>query len=111
MAGVYDITIDKNSFFEISFELKDENGEAYDLQGYTAEFIARETNSVVSDVVFVADTVLLIDGTVQVNVLAATTKGITVREGYYNIVITSSAGQKTRVVEGDIKLTGTLDEH
>jgi len=106
-AGAYDITCEQGATFSRTLTVKDSNGNARDLSGYTARMQVRRTTS--SSTTLVELTTengrisLNSDGEISLSLSATETAALT-DEGVYDLEIEDSSGNVERVVEGSFNL-------
>jgi DUF4097 and DUF4098 domain-containing protein YvlB len=106
-AGAYDITCEQGATFSRTLTVKDSNGVARDLSGYTARMQVRRTTS--SSTTLVELTTengrisLNSNGEISLSLSATETSALT-DEGVYDLEIEDSSGNVERVVEGAFNL-------
>lgn len=106
-AGAYDITCEQGATFSRTLTVKDSNGVARDLSGYTARMQVRRTTS--SSTTLVELTTengrisLNSNGEISLSLSATETAALT-DEGVYDLEIEDSSGNVERVVEGAFNL-------
>lgn len=105
-----DIKIDKNSDFEISFKLFNDDDTLINLTGYEVFFIAKEENKASSKVLFLPDEVNINENEISIKVYSLTSKQIKNTKGYFNLILSINTS-KYRVLEGNIFFTDSLDEN
>ena len=108
MSGKYSLVIDKNSSYEVSFALKNDDDTPVNLNGYSVEFIARAGKTILHPILFTADSVEIEDNIITVKVEAISTKDVDYTTGYYNLIIKTGT-HKYRIIEGVISLTSSVD--
>ena len=102
MAVISNIFIDAGADYTSTVTVTDGTGSAYDLTGYTAAAQIRKTyessSATVSfTVAFASDRTT---GQLDLTLTGAQTSAVTAGRYVYDLLITSSAGALTRVVEG-----------
>ena len=108
MAALSNIYIDQGSDFSTVISLTDSNGDILNLTGYTALAQIRKSHG--STTVAATFGVALSAGTGQVTMtLADTVTGAMSSGRYvYDVLLTDSGGDKTRVLEGQAILTPSV---
>lgn len=110
-SGKYTLNIDKNSHYEVVFSFyEDDSITPLSFNGYEAIFVARERNSPQSKILFIPDELLISENNVILKVNAETSKQVVPEVGYFNLILKNQTS-KTRIIEGDIKLTRSIDEN
>ena len=102
MAGISNIFIDAGADYNTTVTVTDGTGAVYDLTGYTAAAQIRKiyessAATVSFTVAFASDRTT---GQLDLTLTGAQTAAVTAGRYVYDLLITSSAGAKTRVVEG-----------
>lgn len=111
MAGIHALNIDKNSDYAVVFSFFEDDGiTPLNFNGYSADFIARERNSLSSKILFIPDELLINNNQVTLKILASTTKNISTEIGYFNLILKRDL-HKTRMIEGEIYLTRSIDDN
>ena len=110
--GKYDDIMPAGATYTLQIEWKDGDGTPQDLTSYTAQYMARRKPEDASPALSVSEVsngqgVIALGGaagTVTVTINDATTATLS---GWYvyDIVLTSGAGVKTRILEGSLKVT------
>jgi len=98
MAAVHNLYIDQGADFSAEIGIYDDFNTPWDLNGYTGEAKLKKSYYSSSSHDFTVS--VTTDGTVTLTMPATTTAGIEQGRYLYDVVITSSAGTKTRVIEG-----------
>jgi hypothetical protein len=100
------LLVEKNTDFSTTITITDEdNGLPLNLTGFTAEAkIKRSFASVVSQS-FVVEFIDRVDGVIGLSLTNTQTALLTARRYVYDLVVTSPAGIKTRMVEGIIEVS------
>jgi len=105
MAAIANLTIDQGTTFNSDVTVKDSNGNAFDLTGYTAEakmakgYSSTRTRTTISTTI-AADAAT---GIVTLALTATETAGLDAERYVYDLEITqTSSGSVTRVIEGII---------
>ncbi len=102
-AADYDIEIERNATFERVITCKDENGDLINLTGYTAKMQGRKSHES-SDLIFSLSessglTLGGSAGTISVNMTPATTLGLAIQSGVYDLRIDNGT-RATRILKG-----------
>ena len=101
-----DLVINQKADFQVTFSVKD-NGSAINLTGYTVEaklkpdFTSPDSQTVTFDTA-IANAAA---GTLTLSLSATQTASLVQPRYYYDTVITSGSGFKTRIVEGKITIS------
>ena len=120
MAAAYDLNVDQGATFTLSVTIKDSSNVAYDLTGYTAVAQIRErpeSESVVATITCGFNSPRT-DGVVNLSIAAATTATLQVTPSQepdrhsqkycYDLLITSGAGVKTRIIQGAVNVSPSV---
>lgn len=99
MAAVYNITINKNQDFNRGYQIKID-GVALDITGYQIAGTLKETIHDSESVAFTTAIASAVDGLFSVVLTDETTAGMKPGSWVYDIVMTDTAGIKTRLLEG-----------
>lgn len=98
MAAVHNLYIDQGADFSAEIGIYDDFNIPWNLDGYTGE--AKLKKSYYSTSSYDFNVSVSTDGTIILFMPSSTTSGIEQGRYLYDVVITSSAGTKTRVIEG-----------
>jgi len=111
----HDVIVEQGADFRLALRWLSANGTPVDLTGYTAESQMRASHSSVSVVLSFSSTagissptrILLggAAGTVILEADAVATRAVTLRQGVYDVEVTSPAGAVTRLAEGRFLLS------
>ena len=99
MAANYNITVNKNADFSRSFQVK-VDGVAVDISGYSFAGTLKENIHETAGVDFITVIASAADGLFNVSLTDETTAGMKPGNWVYDILMTDSAGLKTRLLEG-----------
>jgi hypothetical protein len=102
MATRANIVIDQGTTFDTSVSLTDENGDALDLSGYSANAQIRKWYSSTNSTAF---STALSTGTISLSLTSTQTSALEPGRYVYDIIIRSSSNSVTRVVEGIVTVT------
>lgn len=105
MAAIANLTVDQGTSFTSDVTVKDANGNAFDLTGYTANakmakgFASTRTRTTITTTVAADATT----GVVTLSLSSTVTAGLDAERYVYDLEITqTSSGNVTRVIEGII---------
>jgi hypothetical protein len=98
MAAVHNLYIDQGADFSAEIGIYDDFNTPWDLNGYTGE--AKLRKSYYSSSFHEFDVFVTPDGMVTLTMSSTTTASVEQGRYLYDVVITSAAGKKTRVIEG-----------
>ena len=105
-----DLVINQKATFQASFTIKNANGTILDLTGYSVaakykrDYLAADSTAVAFDATITSPAT---DGTVSLALTSIQTTALDIQSRYvYDIAITSPTGIKTRIVQGNIKVSG-----
>ena len=98
MAAVHNLYIDQGADFTAEIGIYDDFNSPWNLNGYSGEAKIKKSyySSTSHDFTVSVGT----DGTITLSMPSTTTVGIEQGRYLYDVVITSAAGTKTRVIEG-----------
>lgn len=105
MAIISNLTIDQGSTFTVDIDVKDSDGDALDLSGYTVKGQMRKTYTSSSAVTFTSSVANESGGVVNISLTSAETNALKAGRYVYDVEITSSTSVVTRIVEGQIEVT------
>jgi hypothetical protein len=100
MAADYNITVNKNSDFKRSFQLK-EDGVIVDLTDYSVAGALKENFRATTSVPFVATVTDQAQGLFDISLTDTVTASMDPGTWVYDIVLTDSNGIKTRLMQGN----------
>lgn len=108
MAAVSNLYIDQGADFSTTLSLTDSNGDVLNLTGYSAVGQMRKTYG--SSTVAATFTIALVAGTGQVTLTLTDTITAALTSGryVYDVLITDSSGDKTRILEGHATVTPSV---
>lgn len=99
------IVIEKNTDFSATFTIRNFDGSYLNLTGYTAEAKMKKSYYTSNSVALTVGFVDRLKGVISLSLPAATTATLDPKRYVYDIVLTSPAIIKTRVVEGIATVT------
>lgn len=105
MAIINNIFIDQGTDFTMTVDVQNALGNALDLTGYTISAQIRKTYSSSSATATFTTSHNGANGQVTMSLPDATTTSIESGRYVYDLMITSGAGEKTRVIEGQATVT------
>ena len=100
MAAYSELTLEQGATFSTTINVEDTNGAAVNLSGYTANSQIRKSYYSTTANSFTATVTGTANGEITISMTAANTANISAGRYLYDLVITSPASVKTRVVEG-----------
>tara|TARA_Y100000004_G_scaffold181430_1_gene227102 strand:+ start:338 stop:670 length:333 start_codon:yes stop_codon:yes gene_type:complete len=105
MAAISNLYIDQGTDFNVTIDVTNTDGSVLNLSNYTAESQIRKTYGSSTVSATFATSIAAAQGQVTLTLTDTQTAGLTAGRYVYDLNITSSAGQTTRVVEGQVVLT------
>lgn len=100
MAAFSELTLEQYATFSTTVNVEDSSGSAINLYGYSAASQMRKSHYSTTSSNFTASVTGTANGEVTISMTAANTANLTPGRYVYDLVITSPASVKTRVVEG-----------
>jgi hypothetical protein len=101
MATISNLFIDQNADFTTTVTINDSNGSALDLTSYTALAMIRKTYQSTTATTFTSTFVSpRTTGQITISLTDTQTAALEAGRYVYDLIITDSSGNKTRVVEG-----------
>lgn len=104
MAADYNITVNKNSDFKRSFQLK-ENNVIVDMTNYSVAGALKENFRATTSTPFAASVTDPTQGLFDIALSDVTTAGMDPGTWVYDILLTDSNGTKTRLMQGNAFVT------
>ncbi len=105
MAIYSNLTVDQGSTFKATIDVTDSEGDALNLTGYTVAGQLRKNFNSSTAVDFTSSVTNVSDGTIQISLSATQTNSLKAGRYVYDVEITSSGGDVTRVIEGQLEVT------
>ena len=105
MAAFTEITIEKGATFSTTITVEDTNGDAINLTGYTANSQIRKSYYSTTANNLTATVTGNANGEITLSMTAANTANLTPGRQVFDLLITSPASVKTRVIEGIIVIS------
>lgn len=105
--SVYDIEIEQGTTWQMAWPVTDDDGDDIDLTGYTARAQVRTTAAdslVLHEWDSAEGTIILSNSQVILQLEPADSAQWTWRMGVYDILLTSGAGESSRISEGAIRV-------
>ena len=99
-AGYQELFVEQGAYYSTSITLDESNGDAFDLTGYDVKSQMRKSYYSSTAYDFTATVTGVANGEITISMTAANTANISAGRYLYDLVITSPASVKTRVVEG-----------
>jgi hypothetical protein len=106
-AANYDFILEQGATFQKELTLKDGNGDHMNLTGYTAKMQIRKTidGDLIKEINESSGiTITANQGKLLLSISATDTAKFNFRNAVYDLTITSSGGQVTRVIQGKITI-------
>jgi len=100
VAAYSELTLEQYADFSTTVNVEDSNGDAINLSGYTAASQIRKSYYSSTANNFTASVTGIANGEITISMSSANTANLSAGRYLYDLVITSPAGVKTRVVEG-----------
>lgn len=104
-AGHHDLELEQGSDFTTTLTYKDEDDAAIDLTSYTANLRVAVDHDTSPDFTLTESSGLTLGGTAGTIVVTITdtqVDALTWKQGWYDLVIISAAGLKTRIMQGQV---------
>jgi len=105
MAIVTNLTVDQGADFSALIDITDSSGNVLNLTGYTVAGQLRKNYDSTAYTQFGATVSNTIGGTITIILTDTQTRSITAGRYVYDVEITSSGGEVTRVLEGQVEVT------
>ena len=105
MAALSNFYIDQGSDFSTTVSLTDSNGDILNLTGYTALAQVRKTYGSTTIAATFTTAIAAATGQLTLSLTDVQTAAMTSGRYVYDVVLTDSSGDKTRVLEGQAILT------
>ena len=105
MAIIANLYIDQGTDFSVTVDVTDSAGDILNLSGYSASAQIRKTYASSTVAASFGTTIAEAQGQVTLTLTDTVTAGIEAGRYVYDLQITSGAGNKTRVIEGQAIVT------
>lgn len=109
MTTKYDFSLNQGTDFTLQFGMKDPNGKAIDLTGYSAAMQMRQkaSNIIAIDTLTTANGRIIFepeDGVIKITFPHEVTENYPAGDLYYDLELVSGGNQITRLMQGKIKV-------
>lgn len=104
MSGKYNIVAEQGATFNLNFRVETD-GTPWNLTGYTFAMQVRRSTSATTTLLNLTTATMTSGGHVSATVSATTMSGVPAGRWVYDIELTSSGGQVTRILEGRFIVT------
>jgi|TARA_B100000927_G_scaffold288949_1_gene284543 hypothetical protein len=108
MAAVSNLFIDQGADFSTTISLTDSNGEILSLTGYTAIGQIRKTHGSSSIAATFGTSLVAATGQITLTLTDTVTAAMDSGRYVYDVLITDSSGDKTRILEGHATITPSV---
>ena len=108
MAAVSNLYIDQGADFSTTISLTDSNGQVLSLTGYSAVGQIRKTYGSSSVAATFGTSLSAATGQITLTLTDTVTGGMSSGRYVYDIIITDSSGDKTRILEGQVTITPSV---
>lgn len=109
MSGKYNIVAEQGATFNLNFRVET-NGVAWNLTGYTFAMQVRRSANDTNTLLNITSATMNSVGHVSTTVNATTMSGIPAGRWVYDIELTSSGGEVTRILEGRFIVTAQVTQ-
>jgi len=108
MASISNIFIDQGADFTTTVTVTDSNGDAVSLVGYSAAAQIRKSYSSSTSTAFTTSVSNASGGEITITLSDSQTSALEAGRYLYDVLITASGGDKTRVVEGQVTVNPSV---
>jgi hypothetical protein len=108
MASISNIFIDQGADFTTTVTVTDSNGDAVSLVGYSAAAQIRKSYSSSTSTAFTTSVSNASGGEITITLSDSQTAALEAGRYLYDVLITASGGDKTRVVEGQVTVNPSV---
>ncbi len=108
MASISNIFIDQGADFTTTVTVTDSNGDAVSLVGYSAAAQIRKSYSSSTSTAFTTSISNASGGEITITLSDTQTAALEAGRYLYDVLITASGGDKTRVVEGQVTVNPSV---
>ena len=108
MASISNIFIDQGADFTTTVTVTDSNGDAVRLAGYSAAAQIRKSYSSSTSTAFTTSISNASGGEITITLTDTQTASLEAGRYLYDVLITASGGDKTRVVEGQVTVNPSV---
>ena len=109
-AGVYNLTIEQGVDLALEVAVKDGTGATYSLAGASAAAQIRDTYNGNLLAEFAAVTATGTTGSLTLALSAATASALPISGGKWDLLLTTSAATKVRLLQGSVAIAGEVTE-
>ena len=109
MSGKYNIVAEQGATFNLNFRVETD-GTPWNLTGYTFAMQVRRSTSDTNTLLNITSATMTSGGHVTATATATTMSGIPAGRWVYDIELTSSGGQVTRILEGRFIVTAEVTQ-
>lgn len=109
-AGIYNLTIEQGVDLALEINVKDSTGATYSLTGSTAAAQIRDTYNGNLLATFAAVTATGTTGSLTLALNAATASALPLTGGKWDLLLTTSANTKIRLLQGSVTIAGEVTE-
>jgi len=109
MSGKYNIVAEQGATFNLNFRVETD-GTPWNLTGYTFAMQVRRSASATTTLLNLTSATMTSVGHVSATVSATTMAGVPAGRWVYDIELTSSGGQVTRILEGRFIVTAEVTQ-
>jgi hypothetical protein len=109
-AGVYNLTIEQGVDLALEIAVKDATGATYSLAGSTAAAQIRDTYNGNLLATFAAVTATGTTGSLTLALNAVTASALPISGGKWDLLLTTSANTKIRLLQGSVTIAGEVTE-
>ena len=109
-AGVYNLTVEQGVDLALEVSVKDSTGATYSLFGATAAAQIRDTYNGNLLATFASVTATGTTGTLTLTLNAATASALPISGGRWDLLLTTSAATKVRLLQGEVNISGEVTD-
>lgn len=109
-AGVYNLTVEQGVDLTLQVSVQDANGATYSLAGGTAAAQIRDTYNGSLLASFSVVTATGVTGRLDLALNAVTASTLPLSGGKWDLLLTTSAGTKVRLLNGSVTVSGEVTE-
>jgi len=109
-AGVYNLTVEQGVDLALEVAVKDSTGATYSLAGSTAAAQIRDTFNGNLLASFTVVTATGTTGAMTLTLNAVTASALPLSGGRYDLLLTTSAATKIRLLQGSVSIAGEVTE-
>ena len=109
-AGTYNLTVEQGVDLTLQVNVQDGNGATYSLAGATAAAQIRDDYNGALLASFTVTTATGTTGRLDLAMAAVTASGLPLSGGKWDLLLTTSAGTKVRLLAGSVSVSGEVTE-